>query len=166
VNLIDVGYARRAHGIDGEVFVRSLSDDAERWITGAAVVTNESTPRTLEVTSVRPHQDDLLVRFRSIDDRNAADALRGVRFQIPASERRTLDDGEYWPDDLVGCTVVDPGGAELGTVAAVEVSAPQDRLVVKTDDGARVEVPLVSAIVTGIDLQAELITVDPPDGLF
>ena len=54
----------------------------------------------------------------------------------------------------------------LGTVAAVEVSAPQDRLVVQTDDGARVEVPLVSAIVTGIDLQAELITVDPPDGLF
>ena len=166
MDLIDVGYARRAHGIDGEVFVRSLSDDAERWITGAAVVTNESAPRTLEVASVRPHQDDLLVRFRGIDDRNAADALRGVRFQIPASERRTLDDGEYWPDDLVGCTVVDPGGAELGTVAAVEVSAPQDRLVVQTDDGARVEVPLVSAIVTGIDLQAELITVDPPDGLF
>ena len=96
----------------------------------------------------------------------AADTLRGVVFQIPAAQRRPLGEAEFWPDDLIGATAVGPLGETLGTVAGVEFAEAQDRLVIETPDGGRVEVPFVSAIVPTIDLEAGLITVDPPEGLF
>jgi 16S rRNA processing protein RimM len=166
VDLVDVGYARRAHGIGGEVVIRPQSDDPDRWVTGATFVTDESPPRTLEATAVRPHRGDLLVRFDGIVDRDAADVLRGVVFQIPAAERRVLADAEFWPDDLIGATALGSGGKELGTVVGVEFAEAQDRLVIETADGSRVEVPFVSAIVPAVDVAAGVITVTPPDGLF
>jgi len=166
VDLVDVGYARRAHGIGGEVVIRPQSDDPDRWVTGASFVTDESPPRTLEATAVRPHRGDLLVRFEGIVDRDAADSLRGVVFQIPAAERRLLGDAEFWPDDLIGAAAVGPSGEPLGTVVGIEFAEAQDRLVIETADGSRAEVPFVSAIVPAVDLEAGVITVTPPDGLF
>ena len=164
--LVDVGYARRAHGIEGEVLVRPQTDDPERWVDGVTFLTNESPPRTLETTAVRPHKGDFLVRFAEIGDRNAADTLRGVVFQIPASERRSLGDGEFWADDLIGAAAVGPDGEMLGSVVGVEFAAAQDRLVIETPRGERVEVPFVSAIVPGVDLEIGVVTVDAPEGLF
>jgi len=166
VDLVDVGYGRRAHGIGGEVVVRPQTDDPDRWVVGASFITDESPPRTLEVTALRPHHDDLLVRFAGIDDRDGADALRGTVFQIPATDRRPLGDAEFWPDDLIGATALGPEGQTLGTVTGVEFGDAQDRLVIETADGSRVEVPFVSAIVPAVDLEARVITVTPPDGLF
>ena len=166
MDLVDVGYGRRAHGIGGEVVVRPQSDDPERWVIGATFVTDESPPRTVEATAIRPHRGDLLVRFDGIVDRDAADSLRGVVFQIPAVDRRLLGDAEFWPDDLIGATAVGPEGEPLGTVVGIEFAEAQDRLVIETADGSRVEVPFVSAIVPSVDIDAGVITVTPPDGLF
>ncbi|GMQ85741.1 MAG: ribosome maturation factor RimM [Acidimicrobiia bacterium] len=166
MSLVDVGYGRRAHGIGGEVVVRPQTDDPDRWVVGATFTTDESPPRTLEATAVRTHHDDLLVRFAGIDDRDAADTLRGTVFQIPATERRPLGDGEFWPDDLIGAVALGPEGETLGTVTGIELAAAQDRLVIETADGSRVEVPFVSAIVPTVDVEARVITVTPPDGLF
>lgn len=163
--MIQVGYARRAHGVGGEVAVRPMTDDPERWVAGAVFITDEEPSRALEAASVRPHGDDLLVRFTEIIDRDAAEALRGVTFHIEATDRRSLDEGEYWPDQLVGCVVL-RDATELGTVADVEFGAGQDRLVVDPGDGRRIEVPLVDAIVEEIDLEARVVRMTPPEGLF
>jgi 16S rRNA processing protein RimM len=166
VELIDVGYARRAHGIGGEVVVRPLSDDPDRWVKGATFVTDDEQPRTLEVVAVRLHHDDLLVRFAGVDDRGGAEALRGVTFRIPASARRALGDHEFWPDQLIGCAVVGGDGETLGAVVDVAFGVGQDRLIVEATDGGRVAVPFVEAIVPEVDLEARLIRLTPPDGLF
>lgn len=163
--LIPVGYARRAHGVGGEVAVRPTTDDPGRWVAGAVLTTDEDPPRTLAVTAVRSHHDDLLVTFDRIDGRDAAEVLRGVTFHVDAAQRRPLGDGEYWPDQLVGCAVVSADG-DLGTVSGVEFGAGQDRLVVQTAAGRRVEVPLVGAIVEEIDLEAMVVRLAPPEGLF
>jgi len=166
VDLVVVGYGRRAHGIDGEVLVRPQTDDPDRWVVGATFTTDDSPTRMLEATAVRPHKGDLLVRFAGIDDRDAADTLRGVVFQIPAAQRRALGEAEFWPDDLIGATAMGPRGETLGTVTGVEFADAQDRLVIETSDGVRVEVPFVSAIVPTIDLEAGVITIIAPGGLF
>lgn len=163
--MIPVGYARRAHGVGGEVAIRSTTDDPERWVAGSLFITDEDPFRTLEASSVRSHKGDLLVSFVGIDDRDAAEALRGVTFHVEAAQRRTLGEGEYWPDELVGCSVVSPDGP-LGIVVGVEFGAGQDRLIVETDAGDPVEVPLVEAIVEVIDVDSRLIRMTPPKGLF
>jgi 16S rRNA processing protein RimM len=161
-----VGYVRRAHGINGAVVVRPLTDDPTgRWLSGAEMASDDNPSITYTIAEVGPHKDGLLVRFEGVFDREAAEALRGTSFTIAADERRDLDSEEFWPDDLVGCTVVDETGESLGTVESVVFGAAQDRLSVRTPEG-RVEVPFVDAIVPIVDLDARRIVMTPPIGLF
>lgn len=164
---IPAGYVRRAHGIHGDVVVRGmLQDAADRFVEGALLLTNEDEPREFEIAAVRNHQGDFIVSFVGISDRNAADALKGVQFAIDRSERRELEPGEWWPEDLVGCRVVTGEGETVGRVTDVVTGAAQDRLVVETPEGATGEVPFVDELVPTVDIEGRLIVVDLPDGLF
>lgn len=162
-----VGYIRRAHGIAGAVIVRPLTDDPdERFAIGATFVTDDDPPRTMEVESVGSHKDGLLVRFVDVTDRSSSETLRGVQLTVDASQRRALEEDEYWPGDLVGCVVVDGEENTLGTVDEVVFGSAQQRLAVVTPRGERVEVPFVSALVPSVDIEARRIVIDAPEGLF
>jgi 16S rRNA processing protein RimM len=166
VDPILVGYVRRAHGINGALVVRPLTDDpGHRWVPGAKFTSDTEPPALLTVTEAEPYRGDLLVRLAEIADRTSAEALKGISFTIDATERRDLDDGEFWVEDLVGCVVVDQDGASIGVIEAVEFGAAQDRLAVRTD-GGRFEVPFVDAIVPEVDLENRTVVVTPPEGLF
>ena len=166
VEPILVGYVRRAHGINGAVVVRPLTDDPEnRWVPGAEFESDATPPRSYTVVEATPYRDDLLVRFGEVGDRNGAEALRGTSFTIDPDDRRDLEDGEFWVEDLVGCAVVDQSGASMGVVDEVVFGAAQDRLAIRTESG-RVEIPFVDAIVPHIDLERRTVVVTPPEGLF
>ena len=163
---IPVGYVRRAHGIRGDVLVRGLGADAsDRLGLGKSLTTNESPPRSFDVTEYRPHKTDFIVHLSGIDDRTAADELVGVQFVIDRSDRRTLEPDEWWIEDVIGCVVVDPQGTRLGIVTDVAVGAAQDRLVIAMDDGGRAEVPLVDELVPQVDVDSRSVVVDLIDGL-
>ena len=87
--------------------------------------------RALVVATSRPHQGRWLVRFEGVDDRTAAEALarRG------AHRRPLLDaaEGELWVHELVGRTVRDRTGTDLGVVVAVEANPAHDLLVLDDD---------------------------------
>ena len=164
---IPAGYVRRAHGIHGDVVVRGmLQDAAERFIEGATLLTNEDEPRKFEIEAVRGHQGDFIVTFVEISGRDAADAMRGVQFTIDRSDRRELEAGEWWPEDVVGCAVVSADGEAIGEVTGVVTGTSQDRIVVETPDGLRGEVPFVGALVPEVDVENRRIVVDLPEGLF
>ena len=96
-----------------------------------------------------------LVSFEGVDDRAAAEALRGVElFAEPIEVPGTL-----WVHELVGATVRDPAGTELGTVEAVEANPASDLLVL--DSGGLI--PL--RFVTAHDPAAGVVDVDIPEGL-
>ncbi len=92
-------------------------------------------------------------------DRTQAQKYVGVTLYAPR-ESVPLGSGEFLDADLVGCTVIDEGGRAYGAVERVEHYPASDMLVV----GGRM-IPMVSAIVRGIDLAGRRITVDPPSGL-
>jgi 16S rRNA processing protein RimM len=166
-NVIPVGYVRRAHGIRGDVVVRGLVEDADdRIVPAASFDTNEDPPRTLTILSVARSGTDLRIRFAGIEDRNASEALKGVQLVMDAGDRRVLGVGEWWPDDLVGCSAVDVSGTSVGEVVEVILGGTQDRLVVVRPDGGRAEVPFVDALVPRVDTEARVVTFDLPEGLF
>lgn len=166
VEPILVGYVRRAHGINGAVVVRPLTDDPEhRWVPGAEFASDATPPQLYTVVEASPYRDDLLVRFDEVADRNRAESLRGTSFTIDPGDRRDLEDDEFWIEELVGCAVVDESGMSIGVVEEVVIGAAQDRLAVRTESG-RVEVPFVDPIVPEIDLERRVVMVTPPAGLF
>jgi len=145
------------------VVVRPTTDiPEERFAVGAIVRTDAGAE--LEIVSVGPHRDGLLVRFRGIEGRDAAEALRGVTLVIPRTRRRRLDDGEFWPEELIGCVVVTVEGRRVGEVVDVVLGGAQDRLVVVTGE-EHAEIPFVDALVPEVDVEERRIVVDLPEGL-
>ena len=165
--VIPVGYVRKPHGIRGDVVVRGLLEDArDRLVPGASFDTNEDPARMLTIVSVDEAGTDLRVHFEGIEDRNEAEVLKGVQFIMDAADRRELSPGEWWPEDLVGCSAVDRSGATIGEVVEMILAGAQDRLVVVRPDGKRAEVPFVEALVPEVDAETRIVTLDLPDGLF
>jgi 16S rRNA processing protein RimM len=166
-SVIPVGYVRRAHGIRGDVVIRGLLEDAdERLVPGSVLDTNEDPHRTLTIDSVVSSGTDFRVHFVGIEDRNASETLKGIQLVIDSADRRQLGAGEWWPEDLVGCSAIDVSGATVGEVVEVIFADVQDRLVVVRLDGARAEIPFVEALVPLVDVEDRVITLDLPEGLF
>ena len=155
------GEIGKPHGTAGEVYVFRFSDDPRRFEPGARLLHENG--REMVVESSRAHRDRFLVKFVGIDDRAAAEMLRGDLIVLPGSVRE-LHPGEYWPQELVGCEVYLSDGSAAGEVTAVTPGAAQDLITVRTSTGERL-VPLVEAIVRSIDPPGRRIVIDPPEGL-
>jgi 16S rRNA processing protein RimM len=159
----------RAHGIRGEVTVEVRTDSpGERFVPGARLhVTGRhglAGVDAVTLATVRDHNGTLLLAFEEVGDRTAAEALRGALLEadVPAE---TGDPDAWYDHQLVGLRVVDPAGAELGEVVAVEHPPAQDLLVVRRPDGVHRLVPFVGALVPTVDVGAGLVVVDAPAGL-
>ncbi|WP_304453603.1 ribosome maturation factor RimM [Nocardiopsis sp. YSL2] len=161
-----VGRIGRAHGIRGDVAVDVRTDDpAARFAVGAALDTDPAAAGPLRVRSTRRHSGRLLVRFEGIDDRDAAEALRGTALLVDSADIAPLDDPDEFHDhELIGLAVRTAAGAAVGTVDDVLHHA-QDLLVVTTAEGDEVLVPFVAALVPEVDTEQGHIVIDPPPGL-
>jgi 16S rRNA processing protein RimM len=160
-----VGRIGRAHGVKGEVSVEVRTDDPDRrYAPGSALVTEPAERGPLTVLAAREHHGRLLVRFDGIDDRTAAEALRGTLLVVDSAEVGDTEDGEWWDHDLVGLVALTPDGATLGTVTDV-VHVPGAPLLAIDHDGREVLVPFVTAIVPEVDVAGGRVVVDPPEGL-
>ena len=156
---IELGRITRAHGIRGEVVI-ATRDATSDLLDGLDTVWVGGVAR--RVVRARSTHRGWLVQFEAIATRNDAEALRGQLVEVDRAAV-PLDDDEILLDDLVGCEVRRLDGRPWGTIAAVEPGI-QDRLVIHDGDIER-QLPLVDEFVTGIDLEAGVVTVDPPDGL-
>jgi len=123
-----------------------------RCVAGAAA-------SDVTIAAVRPHKDRLLIRFDGVDDATAAGRYAGATL-FASRERLEVDEGEFLDADLAGCAVVGIDGTNYGCVDGVEHYPASDMLIV-----AGRMIPMVSAIVRGVDLPARRITIDPPKGL-
>lgn len=119
----------------------------------------------LVVAHSRPHKNTLLVAFENVTTRNQAEDLRDAELRADSANRRQLETGEYWLEDLVGLAVFD-GQSRLGEVIGIVPGDVQDRLVIRTQDDRVVEIPFVDALVPEVSPDQGLIRVTPIEGLF
>ncbi|MCW2663097.1 MAG: hypothetical protein JWP83_4249 [Mycobacterium sp.] len=166
---LTVGRVVKAHGIGGELVVEIRTDDpAARFAPGNTLRAKNSRhgeERSYVVDQAREHGARLLVRLAGVDDRDAADALRGSLFVVDSDELPPIDEPDtYYDHQLEGLHVRTTTGLDVGVVAEVLHTAAGELLAVRRDSG-EVLVPFVSAIVTSVSLDDRLIDIDPPDGL-
>ena len=158
---VEIGVVSKAHGIRGEVVAvphdpesTVLGDLEQVWIGGVrrAVVRARAVP-----------PGAYLLAFEGITDRDAAAALRGALIEADRDDL-DLDEDEVLLTDLIGLRCLRTDGTPWGEIVAIESGAMQDRLVVH-HDGVERQLPVVDAFVLGIDVEAGVVTVDPPEGL-
>jgi 16S rRNA processing protein RimM len=158
-----VGVATRVHGVQGEVAIQPRSDNPDRWVEGATVLDERGTSFT--VASVRGSGGRLLVRFAGIEDRTAAEGLRGTAFVVPTSWLPPLLAGEYWPHQLLGAVVVTESGRSVGTLIDVLANPANDLWVAADADGTETLVPAVRDVVVDVDVDAKRVLVRDVPGL-
>jgi 16S rRNA processing protein RimM len=159
-----VGRIARAHGVHGDVAVLPLSIVESRFHPGSRLFLGESDDRPLTVRSARPHRGGLIVAFEEVSDRTQAEVLRAEYLFVPAESAPGLPQGEYWPHQLVGCSVVTEGGTALGEVREVIHTAAND--IWLAGAGSReVLIPALRDVVTSVDLTERRIVVREIAGL-
>lgn len=130
--------------------VALISDRTERLDPGSELT---GTGGPFRVVTSRPHGTTWLVRFEGVDDRTAAEALRGIVLHAESDDEL---DG-LWVHHLVGRDVVEVDGTPRGRIEAVQANPAHDLLVL--DDGTLVPVVFVVS-------SADHVVVDVPEGLF
>jgi len=164
---IALGIIRKAHGVRGEASVEPWTDSPDRF-NGLSAVTlvspDEERTRDAAIETVRIHGGRALVKFAGINTPEDVRALQNWTLEIPLTEARQLEAGEYFLHDLVGLTLVDTEGRERGNVVDTEEGAGGVLLNVE-HDGRRFDVPFVAEIVVDIDLEAKRAVVNLPIGL-
>jgi len=157
-----VGRITRPHGLKGELSVLVLSEVEGRFAEGAVVYLEDG--RALTVESARPHRSGLIVKFREVPDRTAADRLARSVLSVPESSSPRLPEGSWWDHKLVGCEVVTESGRPLGTVREVIHTAANDVWSAVSDDGETL-IPALKDVVVSVDTAGKRIVVREVPGL-
>ena len=159
-----IGRMVKSHGIKGEVAVEVTTDAPEARFAVGEVLNGRQGKKEheLTITAVRAHKGRLLVTFKEVPDRTAADSLRGTQF-FAAPLEDPEDDG-FYDHELEGLRVL-LDGEDIGEVTGVTHGPTQSLLEVTLDGGAEALVPFVEAIVPEVDLDAGTCTITPPEGL-
>jgi len=136
----------------GDVVVKLITDRTERLDVGVVL---ETARGPLRVERSQRDGQRWLVHFDGIDDRDAAEAWRGVALLAEPID----DPDELWVHVLVGCRVVSADGVDRGVVTEVQANPASDLLVL--DGGALV--PLTFVVDGPTD---GVVRVEVPDGLW
>ena len=127
-----------AHGLKGELRLKLFADSAGSLARHSRLHVGG---RDLALKDIKGGGETAIARFEGINDRSAAEALRGSLVEVDRDQLPPLEEGEYYHADLVGLPCVDDAGTALGTVVAVENFGAGDLLEVERADGKRSLIP-------------------------
>ncbi|WP_428426639.1 ribosome maturation factor RimM [Pararhizobium sp.] len=160
-NPVLMGTIGGAQGLRGEVRVKSFAE--EPTAIGDYGHLHAEDGRTFEVLEVREMKNVVVVRFRGVNDRNAAEALNGLELYVERDNLPDddLDEDEFFYADLEGLEALDAGGKSYGTVTGVFDFGAGDLLELKGPGKRPVLIPFTEWSVLEIDLEAGTMLVDP-----
>jgi 16S rRNA processing protein RimM len=157
-----VGMITAAHGVRGAVKIRAFTADA-RSLPDYGPFYDEAAARRFDVTFQSFAKDHWLAKLKNVEDRNAAEALRGTRLYIDRAQLPATEEDEFYHADLIGLEAVFASGETFGTVKAVYDFGGGDMLEIARTTGGTVMLPFTRAAVPAIDLAARRLTIAPPE---
>jgi 16S rRNA processing protein RimM len=188
---VEIGRVMGSWGVKGWIKVQPFSLDPQalfstkRWfvrspelasLAWGGEVTDGS---VLKVVHAKEHGDMVIASIQGLEDRDAAEALRGGRVFVSRASFPTATEGEYYWVDLIGLSVANREGVVLGEVVGLMETGAHDVLRIRPPamtseasavtpaKGARKNadpderlIPFVAAYVDGVDIASRRITVD------
>jgi 16S rRNA processing protein RimM len=148
-----------AHGIRGELRVKTFTSDPLALGRYGPLYAKDG--RAFEILDIRPAGTVAVVRFKGIDDRNAAEATKGTELFV---DRSALPDdtegGEFYHADLIGLAVRDENNEMVGNVTAVQNYGGGDILEITLGGSKGVLIPFTQAAVPLVDVAAGFVRID------
>ena len=173
VEPIVLGKMGSCYGIRGWLRVFSSTEDADSifnyqpWFIQKGGKWEE-----VELESWRHHNQDIIIKLKGVDDRDAANALTNCEIVVDSSQLPELEEGDYYWKDLMGCQVVTTEGYSLGKVIDMMETGSNDVLVIKANlkDAFGIKERLVpfldGQVIKKVDLTTRTIEVDWDTGFY
>ena len=160
---ICVGQIGAAHGVRGEVRLRSFTSDPAAIADYSPLETEDG--RVLAIMALRPVKDHFIARLTGIADRDAARALANTKLYVPRERLpETGEANEFYHADLIGLVAVNRTGDMLGSVIAIHNFGAGDLIEIRPHgDGDTGLVPFDAVHVPIVDIAGGKIVVIPAD---
>lgn len=159
--MVIMGRIVAAQGLLGWIKVQAFSEhldaliDYDTWQVG-----NDNHPwREVKVLECKTHTKVLVAKLEGISDRTAAENCKGLLIAVPRSSLPKQGADEYYWSDLIGMSVVNLEGEQLGVVDNMLDMGANDIICVRSDKG-EILIPFLAHVVQDVSLDEKLIRVD------
>lgn len=164
--MFTVGRIVNTHGIKGEVKVMPTTEDPKRFKKLKSIFVERKTMETYEIESVRFHKDFVLLKFKGIDDMDAAELLKGSTLKIDRKDSLPLKKDEYYISDLFGLQVYTEEERFLGELVDIIETGSNDVYVVRKQDREKdLLLPAIKQVIKSVDIEGQKMTVHLLEGL-
>ncbi|MGB7649646.1 MAG: ribosome maturation factor RimM [Gallionella sp.] len=160
--MVIMGRVASAHGIKGWIKVQpfteyhdSLADFSTWWITP----TDGGSWQEVKVLQCEVHHKTLAVLLPNCPDRNASEKLKGWLIGVPREQLPEQADDEYYWSDLIGVSVINEAGENLGLVEQLLETGANQVLMVQGASG-QILIPFVASAIKLVDIKNKTIKVD------
>ena len=158
---LQIGEIVRPQGIRGEVKLRAMTADTRRYARRERVfLKNGGRLEEKTVLTGRSYDGFAFLQLEGVNDRDAAEALRGTEVYVDRKHAIKLGADENFVCELIGLKAVDENGEAIGTLR--DVLKPNTVCDVYVFDTARGElmIPALKRVVRKVDVDAGVMMLD------
>lgn len=157
-----LGEIKGAHGIRGDVLVRTFTSEPET-IASYGPLESEDGTRTFDIGVRRVTSKGVVATVAGVEDRTAAEQLNGTRLYAYREQLPEAAPGEYYYADLIGAVATDARGTPWGTVVAIVNYGAGDLIEVRPEGLKSTElIPFIESFVRDVDLDRGRLVVERP----
>ncbi len=164
--LVVMGVITSAHGIRGEVKIKSFTETPEDIAAYGPLLLDDG-PQTVEIERLRPRKGAFIAKLKGVEDRDAAELLRGRELKLPRDRLPDIEEADtFYHSDLIGLKAEKEKGQPAGEVVAVHDFGAGDLLEIRPE-GTRETyyLPFTKEAVPKVDLAGGRIVINPPPEL-
>lgn len=159
-NYLAVGEVLKPQGVRGEVKVQPLTNDPERFFDLQEVyIKRGEAYASHRVSCRRVHEGYAYLNFEGVEDRDAAEKLRGEVLYVDRAHAVPLGEDENFICDLIGCEAFDRAGNPIGTLRDVMQPGANDVYVFQTPRGEML-LPARKEVILSVDVQEKRMILD------
>ena len=161
-----IGVITTVHGVRGEFKVFPTTDDVKRFKKCKDVILHtkkEDIPLTIE--SCKFFKNQVILKFKEFNNRDDVEKFRQCDLLVTRENAVPLKEGEYFICDIIGATVKEENGNEIGELTEVLQTGANDVYVVKQPNGKEVLFPVIPECVKKVDVEKKEVLITIMDGL-
>ena len=161
-----LGVVAAPHGVRGLVRIRSYTEEPMA-IAAYGPLSDETGRKQYRVEALSTMKGAVLARIEGVDDRNAAEAIRGLRLFVERERLPATSEREWYEADLIGLAAVGRDGRDWGKVIDFHDFGAGSTMEVSGGAASRgsVMLPFNDDAVPEIDVEGGKVVIDPPAGV-
>jgi len=162
-----IGRIKRAVGLKGEVLIKAYSQ-VDSFLMPACffLKTKDTKFKKILIRKYRlKAAKEAICLLEGVSDRNKAEALEKKEIYQDVGLLPQTDEDEFYWYELKGLEVIDKQRGSIGKIAAILETGANDVLIVKSEHGEEILIPMVDEIVIEVDPDKKVCLVDLPPGL-